>query len=66
MYDPGFRNVRFVHTVRPYYSSFERECDPYHKNTLQILASNPPKCQPPLLCLKYKESKKVLLKKGVR
>ena len=51
MYDPGFRNVRFVHTVRPYLSRFERECGATHKNSLQILASNPPKCQSPVLGL---------------
>ena len=51
MYDPGFRNVRIVHTVRPYHSRFERECDLTNKNTLQILASNPPKCQCPVLGL---------------
>ena len=51
MYDPGFRNVRFVHTVSPDTFNFERECVLSHKNSLRILASNPPKCQSPVLGL---------------
>jgi hypothetical protein len=56
MYDPGFINVRFVYIVRTDGANSERECDANHKNSLIILASNPPFCQSPLLCLKYKES----------
>jgi hypothetical protein len=63
LYDPEFINVRFVYIVRPYIINFERECDANHKNSLTILASNPPICQSPLLGLLYKESKKVLLRK---
>ena len=51
MYDPGFINVRFVYIVRTETIHFERECDANHKNSLQILASNPPKCQSPVLGL---------------
>jgi hypothetical protein len=51
MYDPGFRNVRFVYIVRTEITNFERECDANHKNTFRILTSNPPKCQSPVLGL---------------
>ena len=36
----------------------ERECDLTNKNSLTILASNPPKCQSPLLGLYYKNKTK--------
>ena len=65
MYDPGFRNVRFVYIVRTETTDFERECVLTHKNSLELLASNPPKCQSPLLELYYKENQeRFLIKKG--
>jgi hypothetical protein len=51
MYDTHILNVRFVYIVRPYINDLERECGVTHKNSLTILASNPPKCQSPLLGL---------------
>jgi len=64
LYDTHLKICPICPIERPYGYDLERECGVTHKNTLQILASNPPKCQSPLLGLYYKESKKLLLKKG--
>jgi hypothetical protein len=47
LYDTHIWQCPFCPIVRPYAYGAERECDATHKNSLEILASNPPKCQSP-------------------